>query len=277
MFNIDELLYFFDDDNVKKIILSSYLISQRQNSKLSDIVFQQLLFLKRFHPELCIEIDYEKNKPSNYNPQTNRIELNGIFDETTFLHEVIHMFSYQYSQFVIPQEFYNFRNRFLSAPENESIIISFLNLCESLKEKNLKKSSSIEIQNNINEDLDNTNIENDCDYFIICKIEDIIDSIYSGKSHTQGLIYIKDNNSYPKKSSKSAGHGCEYFEKTGYEFEEIIANYQAIKMIAPNNQLFLLLKQILGDDFVSFLDERCQLIIGQKPQIVENNNNVNKI
>ena len=66
------------------------------------------------------------------------------------------------------------------------------------------------------------------------------------------------------KSKKSSGHGCDYFNKTGFEFEEIIADYQAIKLTDPNNEMFMLLKQILGNNFVSFLDKRCGVINGKK-------------
>ena len=114
------------------------------------------------------------------------------------------------------------------------------------------------------------------EYSIICALEDIIDAIYSGKSHDYGLIYIKDNNSYLQKSSKSAGYGCNYFDKKGFEYEEIIANYQAIKILDPNNRLLMLLKQILGDRFVSFLDDRCKLINGEKIFTIDLNNNITK-
>lgn len=42
------------------------------------------------------------------------------------------------------------------------------------------------------------------------------------------------------------------------ETEEIIADYQAINLIDLNNKYFLLLKQILGENFVAFLDSRCR-------------------
>lgn len=276
MFNIVELLDLFGDEKVKKIILSSYLLSQKQNSHLSDLVFQHLFFLKLCYPNLSIEIDYKKDGTSNYNPQTNTIYLNGMFDETTFLHELTHMFSYHYSQFIIPQEFYYFRNYFLSVQENEELVISFLQLCDEAKENILNRTSSIETDVNIDKELDDIDTRNGSESFIICQIEDIIDSLYSGKLHTQGLTHIKDNNSLPQKSSKGAGHGCTYFDETGLEFEEILADYQAIKMIAPNNRLFILLKQILGDSFVSFLDDRCRLINGENIIEIEFDNNINK-
>ena len=151
------------------------------------------------------------------------------------------------------------------------MIISFLNLCKTKKEKILNRELY-----EINEEINTSSIENDNEYFIISKIEDIIDSLYSGKSHDYGLRSIKDNDSYVEKSEKSSGHGCEYFETTGYEFEEILANYQAIKLISPNNDLFLLLKQILGTSFIEFLEERCKKINGEQVDNLDINNNISK-
>ena len=48
------------------------------------------------------------------------------------------------------------------------------------------------------------------------------------KPESVKTTYLKDNNSYLQKAPRSAGHGCDYFNKNGYDFEEIIADYQAI-------------------------------------------------
>lgn len=272
MFRIEELLELFRyDPEVIKIILSSYLLSQRKNKELSDSVFQQLLFLKQIYPNIHIKINYKSSENSNYNPNENIICLNGDFDETTFLHELTHLFSYYYSKFEIPQEYKDFKKKFHSSQMNHSNIISFLNLCKAEKQKIIKSAVPLEQERNkINQNLSIN------DYFIICRIEDIIDSIYAGESYDYGLKYLKDNNSYLEKSPRSAGHGCDYFNKTGYEFEEIIANYQAIKMLAPNNQIFILLENILGDKFVAFLEDRCEFINGKKVFELDHNNNIIK-
>lgn len=275
MFKIEELLNLFKNNEIKNIILSTYLFSQSQNKELSDDVFQQLFFLKSLYPNICIEVNYQVNDTSNYNYMTNTINLNGTFDITTFFHELTHLFSFHYAKFVIPKEYYDFKSMFLSSDEFDSLVVLFLDLCKKEKQRILESQFSLEAQDNVNKDLNNRLIETNCEYSIICKLEDIIDSIYSGKSHTSGLAYLKDNNNLPKKASKSAGHGCEYFNKTGYEFEEIIADYQAIKLIAPDNQLFMYLQQILGNDFISFLDNTCLLINGQSI-INERSNNINK-
>ena len=134
MFRIEELLKLFQNDQeVMEIIKSAYMISQRNNKELSDIIFQQLLFLKSIQPNLNIKINHELNCPSNYNPQTNTINLNGLFDETTFFHELTHLFSYYYEKFKTPHEYNHLKNKFLSSNENTSIIILFLNLCQKEK------------------------------------------------------------------------------------------------------------------------------------------------
>ena len=38
--SIEELLVLFDDEDVKRVILSSYYLSQKNNSELSDRVFK---------------------------------------------------------------------------------------------------------------------------------------------------------------------------------------------------------------------------------------------
>lgn len=278
MFRIEELLDLFrDDTEVIKIILSSYLLSQRENKELSDSVFQQLLLLKQIQPNIHIKINYKSSENSNYNPNENIIYLNGYFDETTFFHELTHLFSYCYSKFEIPQEYKDFKKKFHSSQMNHSRIISFLNLCKAEKQKIIKNAVPLELEKNeINQYLSNNDLQSDNDYFIICKIEDIIDSIYGGESYDRGLMYLKDNNSYLQKAPRSAGHGCDYFNKNGYDFEEIIADYQTIKMLAPNNQIFILLKQILGNKFVAFLEDRCEIINGKKVFGLDSNNNIIK-
>ena len=270
MFRIEELLNLFKDETeVIKIITRAYEISQRENKELSDKVFEQFYFFKTIYPELSIKVNYELDNPSYCDVNTKTINLNGIFDETTFFHELTHLFSYQHSKFNVPKEYKTYKEEFNSIYENDSIIISFLNLCKTKKEKLLNREKELyEINEEIN--------TNDNEYFIISKIEDIIDSLYSGKSHDYGLRSIKDNDSYVEKSEKSAGHGCEYFETTGYEFEEILANYQAIKLISPNNDLFLLLKQILGTSFIEFLEKRCKKINGEQVDNLDINNNISK-
>ena len=66
MFKIEELLNLFKNNEIKNIILSTYLFSQSQNKELSDDVFQQLFFLKSLYPNICIEVNYQVNDTSNY-------------------------------------------------------------------------------------------------------------------------------------------------------------------------------------------------------------------
>lgn len=276
MFQIEELMNLFQDNQeAQKIIFRTYNITQKQNKKLSDTVFRQLQYLKTLNQSIQIKVNYESSEPSNFNLETNTIYLNGLFEETTFIHELTHMFSYYYSRFYLPEEYKSIKEKFHSDWDNDSTIISFLELCKKEKEKLLNSDLAKENEYNIKDVNINQNQSKD-NYFIIIKIEDIIDSLYGGKSHDQGLRYTKDNESYTEKSTQTAGHGCDYFSKTGYDFEEILANYQAIKMIAPNNDLFLLLKQILGKEFIVFLDERCRLINGVETFDIDINNNITK-
>lgn len=142
----------------------------------------------------------------------------------------------------------------------------------------IKMEKILDIKNNT--DLKTT--QNNQQYLIINQldiislIEDIIDSIYDGRSYSQGLVYIENSNSYPLKAEKTAGHGCKYFSHTSYQFEEILADYLAIKLIDPQNELFILLKEILGIEFVSFLEQRCnEITCGEilKTDISKNNFN----
>ena len=91
MFKIEELLQLFENNEVKRIILSSYMLSQTTNKELSNKVFEQLFFLKKTYPEIEIKIDRNSTSPSHY--YDNAIYLNGCFDEVTFFHELAHLLS----------------------------------------------------------------------------------------------------------------------------------------------------------------------------------------
>lgn len=275
--NIEELVNLFGDKEVTKIILSSYFISQERNKKLSDEVFQQLLFLKMMHPDINIIINKDSNKPSNYLNKT--IYLNGAFDESTFFHELTHLFSHLHSNFTIPKEYNDFQNNFLLSENNNSLLVSFINLCRQEKARILKTKedkNSLGLDNNKNNNQSIKLISNNLiELSIINNLEDIVDAITGGKSHDMGLHYEIDGNHIIQKTTKSAGHGCEYFGIPGRCFEELIANYQTINLIDPNNELFKILKTILGSKFIHFLDNRCQLMNGSK-MILENNKNIHK-
>lgn len=110
------------------------------------------------------------------------------------------------------------------------------------------------------------------EFNLISKTEDIIDAIYDGKSFTQGLRVIKENTTNVIKAKKTVGHGCKFFSESNLQFEEILANYLALKLTDLDNKLFLYLKEILGKEFVSFLEQRCRKICGDIPKININNN-----
>ena len=276
--NIEELLSLFGDEEVRKIILSSYFLSQEKNKELSDTVFEKLFFLKTIYSEISIKINRKSNSPSNYNHSEKTIYLNGMFDELTFFHELTHLFSRQQFNYAIPVEFDKFKNEFLLSKNNRSLLFSFIELCK-LKKQKLFNSSQIDFVHNnyIKNSAEIINCSTDIvtEIIVIRHLEDIIDALMDGKSHDLGLYYEIDSNHIVQKATPRAGHGCEYYAVPGAEFEEIIANYQAINLIAPQNELFNSLKSILGEDFIVFLDNRCQQMNGSKITI-ENNNNILK-
>ena len=274
MFKLDDLLSLFPNENTRIMLVYSYYSAQ--DKELSDSVFEQLLLLKSQNPSINIVLDTSKER-SYFSPDENVIYINNLSIET-FLHELTHLLSYNYSRFQIPNEYHTFKRDFLSNADNTSLIVQFLDLCKKEKNKifqsygdnsdknidyyNIKSSNKM-IANK--QELQTSQLD------LISKIEDIIDSIYDGQSFSYGITSIKDNKNVAIKAKKTAGHGCEYFSDSGYQFEEILADYLAIKLTDPNNALFMSLKSILGTEFVTFLDKRCNEICGQISKIEINN------
>ena len=271
MFKLEDLLSLFPNEKTRKMLVYSYHLSQEKDKGLSDSVFEQFLLLKRQDPNINIILDTAKER-SYFSPDENIIYINNLSIET-FFHELTHLLSYNYLEFQIPSEYYSFKRKFLTNPDNTSLIVSFLDLCKRKKTKFFQEFSDKSIDNykNLNK-INNAQQEPQTSQLnLIGKIEDIIDSIYDGQSFSYGVVYVKDINSNAIKAQKTAGHGCEYFSDSGYQFEEILADYQAIKLTDPNNELFVLLKSILGTEFVAFLDQRCNKICGQISKIEVNN------
>lgn len=270
MFKIDELLDLFSDEKIRKMLVASYRLSQENDKYLSDSVFEQFLLLKKLNPNINVVLDITKEK-SCFNPEKDTIYINTL-SIGTFFHELTHLLSYYYLSFKMPNEYYLFKENFHANPANTSLIIQFLELCKRKRVKFLNESVNNEDANrNINEN-NNANYEqysNSID--IICKLEDIVDALYDGRSFSQGLVNIDDINSYPVKSKPASGHGCEYFHTTSFQFEEILADYQAIKLTDSKNELFVLLKDILGIKFICFLEQRSNEICGKIPKIELNN------
>ena len=277
MFKLEDLLSLFQNEKTREMLVYSYYLSQEKDKELSDSVFEQFLLLKRQDPNINIIFDTAKER-SYFSPNENIIYINNLSIET-FFHELTHLLSYNYLRFQIPSEYYSFKRNFLTNPENTGLIVQFLDLCKREKAKFFQEFSDKSIDNynitNLNK-INNTQQEPQTSQpDLIRKIEDIIDSIYDGQSFSYGVVSVKDNNSIAIKAQKTAGHGCEYFSDSGYQFEEILADYQAIKLTDPNNELFVLLKSILGTEFITFLDQRCNEICGQISKI-EMNNNISK-
>ena len=278
--NIEELIKLFDDQEVRKIILSSYYMSQKTNKELSDTIFEKLFILKQTHPNLNIVIDRASTLPSTYKSEENTIYLNGTFNELVFLHELTHMISYEDSSFVLPTEYKKFKTNILQPKDKGSLLFSFINLCK-LKRQEILNNTEISVIQNNNYDKNNSNQTNtpsdaEIQLSVLLELEDIVDALVSGESHDLGLHYEIDDNHIVQKSEKSAGHGREYYANTGNEFEEILANYQSIMLLDPNNELFSMLKNILGHEFVEFLDDRCEQMNSTKIINKSINNKIDK-
>ena len=213
------------------------------------------------------------SKENSYFDQgKNVIYLNDLSSEVLF-HELTHLLSFNFLKFQVPNEYYIFINNFFTNSNNTSLITKFLDLCKKRK-KEIIQSFSTEIGKeyitNANNERDKINKDSlNMELHLISLIEDIVDSIYNGESATRGLTYINNDDTNSFKVKKTNGHGCEYYTTNNYQFEEILANYQAIMLIDPNNELFVLLKNILGQDFISFLDQRCNEMCGKffKPEL----------
>ena len=294
MVDINELADLFIDRYIKKLIKESYYLSQEQNKELSDSIFKQLFYLKKQQPKMFILSD-SKIKNSGFSPNNNAIYISDSqLTPLVFLHELTHLFSYNYSYFNTPEEYNTFKKDFLSTYENNDYIIDLIKLCKEkgkevyhqfVQEIIASKKLPIELRKFDEQTqaliatlmIETHQIPLPDDLRIIYMIEDTADAIYDGTAFSKKIEYLKDDNSYIKKESSEAGHGCDYYKKTNCQFEEILANYQAISAIDPNNPLFNMLKTIIGPEFTQFLDERCQKINQPSNQSIGNkeiNNNI---
>ena len=263
MFDIEKLLSLFPNEKIRDLLEYSYYFSQTQNKKMSDNVFEHLLLLKKQKPWIDIIFD-PTIEYSFFGPNENIVYINSLSMGTMF-HEITHLLSCNCSEFQIPSKYYLFEIDFLSNPNNTDSIITFLSLCRVKKTEFFRNIETEGGRDNrtLDEDLDILRNFQANQYTLICMLEDIVDSIYSGQSFSNGIHNVKDNNSFTNNSKKTAGHGCEYFFDISFRFEEILANYQAIKLIDPDNELFILLKNILGPELITLLDQRCCEICGQ--------------
>lgn len=223
-------------------------------------------------------VDNVSIKRSKFVPKNTTIKLSD-FNVKTFFHELTHLLSYFCCQFNVPKEYIDFKNKFLSSPENISNLFSLAKLCE----EDILKTILIAFGDISNNNILSTNemtLENFAKNIQIRSnteiIQDMIDALTNGELCDFGLTYTKDLNTNIKKTEKSSGHGCEYFKNINMQFEEIIADYLAISIIDPDNKLFTLFKSVLGDDFVMFLDNRCKLITGSQPEFDYNNDHKQK-
>jgi len=261
---LEILLNLFNEKEVQKLIIESYNYSQKTNKVLSDKIFAQLIYLKQINPEINITLDH-KQEVSHYSAKENIIYLNEK-STVTFFHELTHLFSFNCINFNI-QNRYNELKQKMNESKKKSILVNFLNLCNE-KKKNIKVR--IEKANLLN----GSNITQELiELSIIESIEDVIDAIYGGEAYDSGLYYEKNNNYISNESERTAGHGRNYYKDEYLQIEEIVAIYQTIKLIDPNNELFLLLTKILEEEFLLLLEYRCNEI---NNNLNINDNTINK-
>lgn len=175
-----------------------------------------------------------------------------------FFHELTHLLHHRQLGFRVPKKFGEIKSDIISDESKMNDFVDYMNyLSESKGKRNEKLTYKLKKNNEIKiDDSQEVMDRDDIEYRCISCLEDIVDSIYDGRSYDRGLCYIKDNNSLPKKTRKSAGHGSEYFEIQDYDFLEIIANYAAISIMAPDLEEFSILKEIMGEEMTDLLDEQ---------------------
>lgn len=261
-FNIDYLIGLFSNQKVKDIILKSYKLSQIENKELSDLVFNQLMLLKLYEKLDIVLTDKDADRDC-FVPSKNVIALNEDCSEFVFFHELTHALSYSYHRFFIPKEFARFKRDATENKLNFSFLINDIEMKKyetiftAVKDDDDFKKKLKEIDSLVK--LDNKTATEGClKILVMAGIEDIIDALFDGEAFDRGLHHSANMDSIIVKSlHSSSGHGCKYFRDSKYNFEEILANYQAIKLVDPDNMFFAQLKFLLGEEFVSFLDEYC--------------------
>lgn len=284
---LEELLNQFPDKTIQAIISEAYSTSQQQNKLWSDSIFSQFLLLKQIYPNIDIHFDPTK-KNSYFSPSENAIYLT-YNSSGTFFHELTHLLSYNDgSLYFDSPEYTEFKNNFcISRGKDMIVLLEYIDKAiEALPttEKIIEPKYNNLIQLSHSQQNGNKKfIQNSVYAFsmnkldVFGKIEDIIDAISDGRSETYGLKYVPDPNKIVTKHKRADGHGCEYFGIKGAQLEEIVADWQAINLIDPHNQAFSLLKNLMGERFVSYLDQRCEHLNGiSNNYVMDTNNNIHK-
>lgn len=251
----------FPNEKTKEVLTTAYMISQVQNKALSDLFFYNLLVIKEIDPSFNIVID-ENSQKSYFDANKNIVCLK---DTTflTFFHELTHAFSFKKNHFITPVEFYSLQERLLNSKHLKAFIL-FLNDIQYLKNE-LINSYNQAIHTNI----DTNEIRK---LKIYNAIEDILDAISDGAIVKDGLMSIDAKNQVNSFKLKGTfGHGSDYYQKTNYQFEEILANYLAIKLLEPNDKYFLILQSLIGEEFIKFLDRKiCDVCNIYKNELEDN-------
>lgn len=264
MFNINYLLNLFSGEMEKKALDDAYNFAISKNRDMADGFFSAIYIFKMANP--TIQLVYNSDIPSSYYlASSNTVYLKNPYD---LFHEFTHLLSFTYSNGNVPDEYYTLKRAFLADNHSTSLIMELLKICKKIELDELLQNF---IQDKEDGDINSYSLKLNSETInrfstkissTVYKIEDIIDAIYSGKALDGGIMDIKDSNTIVERAPKmTAGHGESYYQNSEVrQFEEIMANYMDIKLTDPNNKLFSTLNIILGEEFVAFLDKRCNAI-----------------
>lgn len=264
MANINDLLNLFSGEMEKKALADAYNFAISKNRDMADGFFSAIYFFKMANPK--IQLVYNSGISSSYYlASSNTVYLKNPYD---LFHEFTHLLSFTYSNGNVPDEYYTFKRAFLADDHSTSLIMELLKICKKIElDELLQNFIQAKEDADINSYSSKLNSETINRFSTkisstVYKIEDIIDAIYSGKALDGGIVDIIDNYTIVEKAPKmTAGHGESYYQNSEVrQFEEIMANYMDIKLTDPNNKLFSTLNIILGEEFVAFLDKRCNAI-----------------
>jgi len=279
---IQDVLNLYSDcsDEVKKMLNDAlmYLDSVDRTECLKYC--NSLCELKRFYPEFTIKIipgaefSFFKSSEnvviiSNYN----------VTSYCTFFHELTHAFHYYSKHHAVPDEFekivYNLR---VGKRENKAFLL-FMKYYEELnarEKQKLKNEMAKENEHGINFADAASNVR----YFrLINRLCDILDAIFEGKLHDDGLFLGNDNmNDYYEKIIEIGGHGKEYYSRKGSDYREIIANYGAIRNSEFRDQIFKIMIPLLGEDFMLLLEKEYLEImnLNSYDKDMNNSNNIRR-
>ena len=253
---VQEVLNLYNDcsEDVKKLLMNvlSYLEKIDKDEFLKYC--NNLCQLKRLCPEFTIRIMNQERSCFVSQDNTVIIDGNSLMNYCTFFHELTHAFHYYSKNFTIPDRFeeiiYNLR---VNKRQDEN----FLTILKYIEEKYINEKHSL--KNEQNEYINNVNDDNSevrAMYIQVLQcLEDILDAVYRGKLHDQGIFYEKDMNNYCVNIAEISGHGEEYYSSKNNDYLEMIANYGAIRNSQFSEQMFKIMVLVLGEDLMMLLEK----------------------